>query len=84
MATELYRISPESFRSFYLRDSAGEYILAEDGSRLVVTQVVPDDVIPVRIYEYEKQQNENKREIVLIDRIYRNQVVQEFKGSIRS
>ena len=38
---------------------------------------------PIHIYEYEKQQNENKREIVLIDKLYRNQVVEEFKGSLR-
>jgi hypothetical protein len=39
---------------------------------------------PVRVYDYEKQQNENKREIVLIDKIYRNQVVEEFKRSLRA
>ncbi len=37
----------------------------------------------VRLYEYEQQQNENKRNIQLIDKIYRNQIVEEFKRSIR-
>lgn len=83
MATDIFRISPESFRTFFLRKEDGEIILAEDGRRLIVKQIIPDDVIAVRVYEYEKQQNENKREIQLIDRTYRNQIVQEFKGSLR-
>lgn len=84
MATEIVRISPESFRTFFLRAEDGEIILSEDDRRLIVRQVIPEDVIPVRIYEYEKQQNENRRSILLIDREYRNQVVNEFKGSLRS
>ena len=83
MAVDLYRISPESFRTFFLRNENGEILLAEDGRRLIVRQVIPDDVTPVRIYDYEKQQNENKRQILLIDRAYRNQIVKEFKGSMR-
>jgi hypothetical protein len=83
MATELYRISPESFRTFFLRGENGEILLTEDGRRIIVSQVIPNDVVPVRVYEYEKQQNENKRDIKLIDRTYRNQIVQEFKGSLR-
>lgn len=37
----------------------------------------------IRLYEYEQQQNENKRNIQLIDKIYRNQVVEGFRGSLR-
>lgn len=84
MATEIIRISPESFKTFFLRAEDGEIILTEDDRRLIVRQVIPEDVIPVRIYDYEKQQNENRRTILLIDRGYRNQVVNEFKGSLRS
>jgi hypothetical protein len=84
MATEIIRISPESFKTFFLRAEDGEIILTEDDRRLIVRQVIPEDVIPVRIYDYEKQQNENRRTILLIDREYRNQVVNEFKGSLRS
>lgn len=84
MATEIIRISPETFRTLFLRREDGEIILSEDGRRLIVRQIIPEDVIPVRIYDYEKQQNENRREIVLIDRAYRNQVISEFKGSLRT
>lgn len=84
MATEISRISPESFKTFFLRAEDAEIILSEDNRRLIVRQIIPEEVIPVRIYDYEKQQNENKRAILLIDREYRNQVVNEFKGSLRS
>lgn len=84
MATEISRISPESFKTFFLRKEDGEILLSEDDRRLIVRQIIPSDVVPVRIYDYEKQQNENRRSILLIDREYRNQVVLEFKGSLRS
>lgn len=84
MAVEIVRISPESFRTFFLKKESGEILLSEDGRRMVVRQIIPEDVTPVRAYDYEKQQNENKRQILLIDRSFRNQVVAEFKGSLRS
>lgn len=83
MAIEIIRISPESLRTLFLRKENGEIILTEQGRRIVIRQIVPEDVKPVRVYDYEKQQNENRREIQLIDRAYRNQVVEEFKGSLR-
>lgn len=82
MAIEIVRISPESLRTLFLRTESGEIILTESGRRIVIRQIVPEGVKPVRVYDYEKQQNENKREIRLIDRAYRNQVVEEFKRSI--
>jgi hypothetical protein len=83
MAIEIVRISPESLRTLFLRTESGELILTEDGRRIAIQQIVPENLTPVRVYDYEKQQNENRREIQLIDRQYRNQVVEEFKGSIR-
>jgi hypothetical protein len=83
MAIEITRISPESLRTLFLRTESGEIILTESGRRIVIQQIVPEGVKPVRVYDYEKQQNENKREIQLIDKQYRNQVVEEFKRSIR-
>jgi hypothetical protein len=83
MAIEIIRISPESLKTLFLRTESGEIILTESGRRIVIQQIVPEGVKPVRVYDYEKQQNENRREIQLIDRQYRNQVVEEFKRSIR-
>jgi hypothetical protein len=83
MTVEIVRISPESLRTLFLRAENGEIILTESGRRIVIQQIVPEGVKPVRVYEYEKQQNENRREIRLIDKQYRNQIVEEFKRSIR-
>jgi hypothetical protein len=83
MTIEIVRISPESLRTLFLRTENGEIILTESGRRIVIQQIVPEGVKPVRVYEYEKQQNENRREIRLIDKQYRNQIVEEFKRSIR-
>ena len=81
--TDIVRISPESFRTLFLRKEDEVILLTEGGRRIIVRQLIPEEFRPVRIYEYEKQQNENKREILLIDKIYRNQVVEEFRRSLR-
>jgi hypothetical protein len=81
--TDIVRISPESFRTLFLRKEDEVILLTEGGRRIIVRQLIPEEFRPVRIYEYEKQQNENKREILLIDKIHRNQVVEEFKRSLR-
>jgi hypothetical protein len=80
---EIIRISPESFRTFFLRKENGEILLSEDGRRIVVKRIIPPEWKPVRLYDYENQMNENKREIVLIDKIYRNQIIEEFRRSIQ-
>jgi hypothetical protein len=84
MTIEIIRVSPESLRTLFLRSENGEILLTEGGRRIVVQQIVPEGFTPVRVYDYEKQQNENRRQIQLIDRRHRNQVVEEFKGSLRS
>lgn len=83
MTKRIIRFSPESLNTVFLRSEDGEILLAENGRRIVIKQVVPEGFIPVRAYEYELQQNENKREIVLIDKRYKNQAVQEFKRLLR-
>jgi len=83
MSNEIVRISPESLRTLFLRKEDGEILLTEDGRRIVIRQIVPEGFEPVRVYDYEQQQNENKREIVLVDKIYKNQITEEFKRSLR-
>lgn len=83
MTVEIVRISPESLKTLFLRKEDGTILLTENGRRIVIQQIVPAGFEPVRVYDFEKQQNENKRQIQLIDRQYRNQVVEEFKGSFR-
>jgi hypothetical protein len=80
---DIVRVSPESFRTLFLRKEDETILLTEEGRRIVVRQLIPEEFNPIRLYDYEKQQNENKREILLIDKVYRNQVVEEFKRSLR-
>ncbi len=80
---DIVRISPESFRTLFLRKEDESILLTENGRRIVIREIIPEDFKAVRLYDYEKQQNENKRNILLIDKIYRNQVVEEFKRSLR-
>ena len=56
---------------------------AEDTDKIYRVSAETSSGTAVRLYEYEQQQNENKRNIQLIDKIYRNQIVEEFKRSIR-
>lgn len=81
--TDIVRVSPESFKTLFLRREDEVILLSENGRRIVLRQLIPEEWKPIRIYDFEKQQNENKREILLIDKIYRNQIVEEFKRSIR-
>ena len=82
MPNEIIRIAPESLRTLFLRREDGTILLTESGRRIVIRQIIPEGFEAVRLYDFERQQNENKREIVLIDKLYRNQVVEEFKGSL--
>jgi hypothetical protein len=79
---DIIRVSPESFETIFETDENGEIVLDENGNRIVVERIIPPGWKPVRVYEYEKQLNENKREIFVIDKIYRNQIVEEFRKSI--
>lgn len=81
--TNFARYSPESFKTIFLRKEDTGIILTEQGRRIVVRRIVPENFRPIRVYEFEKQQNENRREIVLIDKSYRKQVVDEFRKSLR-
>jgi len=80
---DVVRISPESFRTLFLRREDEVIIVTEEGRRMTMRQIIPEEWRPIRVYEYEKQINENKREIILIDKLHRNQVVEEFRRSLR-
>jgi hypothetical protein len=81
--TDVVRISPESFRTLFLRRQDEVILLTEAGRRITISQIIPSEWKPIRLYDFEKQMNENKREIVLIDKVYRNQIVEEFRRSLR-
>jgi hypothetical protein len=56
----------------------------ERGQKIIIKRIVPEDWVPYRIYEYETQVNENKKEIFLFDNAFLPQITREFKTSVRS
>lgn len=48
----------------------------------VIGRDVPIEWTPMRLYEYESNRNENRREILVVERRYYEQINEEFKGLI--
>ena len=84
MSLDLIKISPESFKTIYLRKEDRVILRTEAGRRIIVKRIIPEEWTPYRAYEYEKALNDNKREIFLVDRTYISQIEQEFSESIRN
>jgi hypothetical protein len=80
---DIVKLSPESFRTLYLRAEDNIILRTEFGRKIVVKKLLPEEWIPYRIYEYEQALNENKRNIFLIDRNYLSQVEKELKDKLR-
>jgi hypothetical protein len=80
---EIIKLSPDSFTTTYLRDEEGQILRTENGRRIIVDRIVPTGWIPLRIYDYEKQLNENKREIKLVDVRYASQIEKELRKFMR-
>lgn len=81
--TRTIKINPESFETLYLRAEDGTILTTESGRRIIIQRIIPSGWKPVRIYEYEQQLNDNKREIKLVDRNYLEQVDREFRRLIK-
>jgi len=77
---DIIKITPESFRTLYLRRENEVILRTESDRRIVINRIIPEEWIPYRIYEYERAINENKRNIDLIDKQYLPQIEKEFKN----
>lgn len=64
------KVSPDSFPTLVNEQSE------------VIGRSVPIDWTPMRLYDYENIQNENRREIVVVERRYYEQINEEFKELI--
>lgn len=84
MALDQIKLSPDSFRTLYLRKEDRVILRTEAGRKIVVNRIVPEEWTPYRVYDYEKALNDNKREIFLVDRTYLEQVEKEFAESLRN
>jgi hypothetical protein len=84
MAVDQIKLSPDSFRTIFLRKENRVILRTEAGKRIVINRIVPEEWTPYRVYDYEKALNDNKREIFLVDRAYLEQIEKEFAESLRN
>ena len=82
MAVDDIVLAPESFRTIYLRREDRVILRTERGQKIIVKRIIPDDWVPYRIFEYETQINNNKKEILLFDNSYLNQLSEEFSRQV--
>ena len=83
MAIDIIKLSPDSFRTIFLRKEDRIFLRTEAGRRIVVKRIIPEEWIPYRVYEYEQALNDNKRNIRLIDRSYLSQIEKELEDKLR-
>lgn len=82
MAVDQVILSPESFRTIYLRREDRVILLTELGRKIIIKRIIPDEWQPYRIYDYEKDRNDNKKEIFLFDNRFLPQITREFTQTI--
>lgn len=82
MALEQLILSPDSFQTIYLRKEDRVIIRTEKGEKIIIKRIVPDEWVAYRLYDYEVDLNDNKKEILLFDKKYLNQINREFKAAV--
>lgn len=76
------RIAPNLLTTEYLRNEDDTILQTESGRRIILDRMIDGGYTPVRIYDYEHQLNENKREILVVDNRYFTQINDEFRKLI--
>lgn len=84
MAVDQVILAPESFRTIYLRREDRVILLTEQGRKIIIKRIIPEEWIEYRIYDYEKDRNESKKEIFLFDNRFLPQITKEFLKTIKA
>lgn len=84
MAVDIVKLAPESFRTIYLRKEDRVILRTEQGRKIIIKRIIPDEWKPWKVYDQELQENDNKKEIYLIDRAYLPIIENEFRKKIRT
>jgi hypothetical protein len=79
---DLIKLSPDSFRTLYLRKEDNVILRTERGRRIIINKILPEEWQSYRLYDYELALNENKRTIRLIDKKYLPQIEKELREKI--
>jgi hypothetical protein len=75
-------LAPESFRTIYLRREDRVIMRTEQGQKIIIKRIIPEEWEPYRIYEYEETLNNNKKEIYLFDKTFLSQITREFQTAV--
>mgnify|MGYP001601800511 FL=1 len=75
-------LAPESFRTIYLRREDRVILRTEQGQKIIIKRIIPEEWEPYRIYEYEQALNDNKKEIYLFDSAFLSQLTKQFKNAV--
>lgn len=81
--TDIIKLSPDSFKTIYLRKEDNIILRTEQGRRIILEKLIPEEWIPYRIYDYENAINENKRNIYLIDKSFLPRIDEEFRDKLK-
>jgi hypothetical protein len=82
MAIDIIKISPDSFKTLYLRKEDRVILRSEAGKRIVIKRIIPADWIPYRVWDFEQATNDNKRNIQLIDRNLVSKIEKEITNKL--
>lgn len=80
---DFIKLSPESFRTIYLRKEDNIILRTERGRRIIIKKIIPEEWQSYRLYDYELALNENKRNIRLIDKKFLPQIERELRDKIQ-
>jgi hypothetical protein len=83
MAVDIIKLAPESFQTIYLRKEDRVILRTEQGRKIIIKRIIPDEWKPWKVYDQETYENENKKEIYLIDRAYIPIIEQQHQRKIR-
>jgi len=81
--SDFIKLSPDSFRTLYLRKEDNIILRTERGRRIIIKKLVPEEWQAYRIYDEELALNENKRNIRLIDKRFLSQIESELRDKIQ-
>lgn len=84
MAVDIVKLAPESFRTIYLRKENRVILRTEQGRKIIIKRIIPDEWKPWKVYDQELAENDAKKEVYLIDRAYLPIIENEFKKKIRT
>ena len=79
----IIRISAQTLVYQFLLTERGEILQSDDNENIFVSVNPPEGYIAYRLYDYERTLNENKREIVLVDKQYLPKIETDFKKLIK-